>query len=295
MKTSEGGNEPMPIRVYKPTSPGRRNASVNLHSEVTKTKPEKSLLEPITKNGGRNHHGKITVQGRGGGVKRRYRKIDFRRADRDGIVGTVVGIEYDPNRTCHIALIQYADGTKRYILSPVGLKDGAKIMSGRDNTVEPAVGNCLPLRSIPTGLSVHCIELSPGKGGQMCRSAGSYARLMNREGSYATLVLPSGETRRVHVDCRAVVGQVGNTDHQNRRVGKAGLNRLMGRRPKVRGVAMSHHEHPLGGGEGRSKGGRAPVSETGVKSKGGGTRDRKKPSQKLIIRRRKSKRYGQLR
>ncbi|MEM1331162.1 MAG: 50S ribosomal protein L2 [Planctomycetota bacterium] len=285
----------MAIRVYKPTSPGRRNASVNLHEEVTRTSPEKSLLEPIKKKGGRNHHGKITVRGRGGGVKRRYRKIDFRRADRDGISGRVLGIEYDPNRTCHIALIEYDDGVKRYILAPVGLKDNDTVMSGRDGSVEPKPGNCLPLKFIPTGLNVHCVELSPGKGGQICRSAGSYARLMNREGKYATLVLPSGELRRVHVDCRAVVGQVGNTDHQNRRVGKAGLSRLMGRRPKVRGVAMSHHEHPLGGGEGRSKGGRAPVSETGVQAKGGGTRDRNKPSQKLIIRRRKSKRYGQLR
>jgi len=284
----------MAIRVYKPTSPGRRNASVNLHVEVTKKTPEKSLLRPLPKTGGRNHHGKITVKGRGGGAKRRYRMIDFKRRDRNGIEGTVLGIEYDPNRTCHIALIEYADGVKRYVLAPVGIKVGQKILASQDEAIEPNAGNCMPIKFIPTGLNVHCIELAPGKGGQLCRSAGSYARLMNKEGRHATLVLPSGETRRVLLECRATIGQVGNTDHQNRRIGKAGINRHRGRRPKVRGVAMSHHEHPLGGGEGRSKGGRAPMSETGVLSKGGGTRNRKKPSQQLIIRRRKSKRYGQL-
>ena len=284
----------MAIRVYKPTSPGRRNASVNLHVEVTKKTPEKSLLRPLPKTGGRNHHGKITVKGRGGGAKRRYRMIDFKRRDRNGIEGTVLGIEYDPNRTCHIALIEYTDSVKRYVISPVGLKVGQTVLSSQEEAIEPNVGNCMPIRFIPTGLNIHCIELAPGKGGQICRSAGSYARLMNKEGRYATLVLPSGETRRVLLECRATVGQVGNTDHQNRRIGKAGINRHRGRRPKVRGVAMSHHEHPLGGGEGRSKGGRAPMSETGVLSKGGGTRNRKQPSQKLIIRRRKSKRYGQL-
>jgi len=284
----------MPIRVYKPTSAGRRNASVNTNAEVTKTRPEQSLLAPIKKSGGRNHHGKITVKGRGGGAKRRYRKIDFKRADRNGIQGTVVGIEYDPNRTCHIALIEYADGVKRYIIAPAGLTDGAKVIASADEAVEPKPGNCMPLKFIPSGLNVHCVELSPGKGGQICRSAGSSARLTNKEGRYATLVLPSGEQRRVLLECRAVVGVVGNSDHQNRRLGKAGISRHLGRRPKVRGVAMSHHEHPLGGGEGRSKGGRAPVSETGTLAKGGGTRDRKKPSSKLIVRRRKSKRYGQL-
>jgi len=284
----------MAIRKYKPTSAGRRNASVNLREEVTKTSPERSLLRPLPKKGGRNHHGKITVKGRGGGVKRRYRVIDFKRRDRDGIEGKVVGIEYDPNRTCHIALIEYADGEKRYIVSPVGLKDGDTVLSSSDAAIEPTVGSCMALRFIPTGMNVHCVELSPGAGGKMCRSAGSYARLTNKEGRFATLVMPSGELRRVPIDCRAVIGQVGNTDHQNRRLGKAGLSRLRGRRPKVRGVAMSHHEHPLGGGEGRSKGGRAPVSESGVSAKGGGTRNRKQHSQDLIIRRRKSKRYGQL-
>jgi len=284
----------MAIRVYKPTSNGRRNASVNLNVEVTKTEPERSLLAPIKKTGGRNHRGVITVRGRGGGAKRRYRKIDFRRRDRDGIKGTVVGIEYDPNRSSHIALIQYEDGVKRYIPAPVGLLDGATVISGSDGPVEPEVGNCMCLRHIPLGMSIHCLELTRGRGAQLCRSAGVSARLMNREGDYATVLLPSGELRRIHADCRATLGQVGNTDHQLRRLGKAGISRHLGRRPKVRGVAMSHHEHPLGGGEGRSKGGRPPVSASGTLSKGGGTRNRKKPSQDLIIRRRKSKRYGQL-
>ncbi len=285
----------MAIRIYKPTSPGRRNASVNLHEEVTRSRPEKSLLRPLKKTGGRNHHGKITVRGRGGGVKRMYRMIDFRRRDRDGIIGKVTTIEYDPNRSSHIALIEYADGVKRYIPCPKNLTVGREVECSSTGPVEPEVGNTMLLRYIPLGLSVHCIEMNPGRGGQMCRSAGCSARLTNREGDYVTLVLPSGEIRRIHGDCRATIGVVGNSDHQHRRIGKAGTNRLLGRRPKTRGMAMSHHAHPLGGGEGRSKGGRAPVSKSGTLSKGGGTRDRKKPSQDLIIRRRKSKRYGQLR
>lgn len=285
----------MAIRIYKPTSPGRRNASVNLHEEVTRSRPEKSLLRPLNKKGGRNHHGKITVRGRGGGVKRMYRMIDFRRRDRDGIIGKVIAIEYDPNRSSHIALIEYADGVKRYIPSPKNLTVGREVECSSTGAVEPEVGNTMLLRHIPLGLSVHCVEMNPGRGGQMCRSAGCSARLTNRDGEYVTLVLPSGETRKIHGDCRATIGVVGNSDHQHRRVGKAGTNRMLGRRPKTRGMAMSHHAHPLGGGEGRSKGGRAPVSKSGTLSKGGGTRDRKKPSQDLIIRRRKSKRYGQLR
>lgn len=284
----------MAIRKYKPTSPGRRNASVNLHSSVTKTTPEKSLLEPITKTGGRNNKGVITVRGRGGGHKRRYRKIDFKRNDRFDIPGTVVGIEYDPNRSCHIALIRYEDGVKRYILAPRGLTDGDTVMAS-EKAIEPLPGCCMRIENIPTGLSIHNIELNPGKGGQMCRSAGTAARLTNKESGYATLVLPSGEIRRVSQQCKATIGQLGNTDHVLRRLGKAGKSRHLGRRPKTRGVAMSHDAHPLGGGEGRSKGGRAPVSPTGVEAKGGNTRDRNKPSQKLILRRRKSKRYGQLR
>ena len=285
----------MPIRVYKPTSAGRRNASVNMHVEVTKKSPEKSLLKPLTKKGGRNHSGKITVRGRGGGAKRRYRVIDFARRDRDGIKGIVAGIEYDPNRSAHIALIEYADGVKRYIIAPRGLKDGDTVMSSDKFNIEPSVGSMLPLRFIPLGMSVHCIELNPGGGGKLCRSAGNSARLTNKEGDYATLVMPSGEIRRVHANCRAVIGDVGNSDHQNRRLGKAGISRHLGRRPKTRGVAMNHDAHPLGGGDGRSKGGRAPVNRAGTLSKGGGTRDRSKASSDLIIRRRKSKRYGQLR
>jgi large subunit ribosomal protein L2 len=285
----------MPIRKYKPTSAGRRNASVNLHAEVTKTTPEKSLLRPLNKTGGRNHHGVITTRGRGGGAKRMYRVIDFRRKDRDGIAGKVVGIEYDPNRTCHIALIQYEDGVKRYILAPAGLKAGDEVLSRSDGPVELTPGNAMPLRYIATGLDVHCVELRPGSGGQMCRSAGSYARLTNREGKYATLVLPSGEIRRVPIDCRATIGQVGNPDHQQRKLGKAGLSRHLGRRPITRGVAMSHHSHPLGGGDGKSKGNRPPAGPTGVPSKGGATRNKKKPGAELILRRRTSKRYGQLR
>jgi large subunit ribosomal protein L2 len=284
----------MPIRVYKPTSAGRRNASVNTHEAVTKQAPEKSLLRPLPKKGGRNHHGKITARGRGGGAKRRYRLIDFKRRDRDGIEGKVVGIEYDPNRSCHIALVEYADGEKRYIIAPVGLTDGDAVLSSSGGPIEPSVGSCMPLRFIPTGLNVHCVELTPGKGGQICRAAGMYARLVNKEDRYATILLPSGESRRVPIDCRATIGQVGNTDHQNRRLGKAGLTRHLGRRPITRGVAKSHHAHPLGGGEGRSKSNRPPVGPTGVLSKGGPTRNKKQHSTDLIIRRRRSKRYGQL-
>jgi large subunit ribosomal protein L2 len=284
----------MPIRIYKPTSAGRRFASVNMHAEVTKKDPEKSLLRPLKKKGGRNHSGKITVRGRGGGAKRNYRVIDFKRRDRDGIEGKVIGIEYDPNRSCHIALIQYADGVKRYIPAPKGLTDGTVIVGSGTGPVEPSVGNNMRLRDIPTGLDVHCVELIPGKGAQVCRSAGSHARLTNKEGGYVTLVFPSGEQRMVSIECRATIGEVGNSDHQNRRLGKAGLTRHLGFRPITRGVAKSHNAHPLGGGSGRSKGNRPPVGPSGVLSKGGGTRDPKKASSKLIIRRRVTKRHGQL-
>ena len=284
----------MPIRVYKPTSAGRRNASVNVHAEVTKSTPEKSLLRPLNKKGGRNNEGKITVRGRGGGAKRMYRVIDFKRRDREGLTAKVVAIEYDPNRSSHIALLEYTDGVKRYIPAPQGLKIGATIECSRERPVEPDAGNMMQLRFIPTGLDLHCIELQPGRGAQLCRSAGVSARLSNKEGQYATLVLPSGETRRVLLDCLATIGSVGNPDHQNRRLGKAGISRHLGRRPITRGVAKSHHAHPLGGGEGRSKSGRPPCGPSGTLAKGGPTRDRKKPSSKLIIRRRFSKRYGQL-
>ena len=284
----------MPIRIYRPTSAGRRNASVNIHAEVTtKKRPEKSLTEPLNRKGGRNNTGVITVRGRGGGHKRLYRKIDFKRADRLDIPGVVEAVEYDPNRSAHIALIQYEDDVKRYIIAPRGIKVGAKILAS-DSPIEPNAGCVLKIKNIPTGLDVHCVELTPGKGGQMCRSAGTYARLSNREEKFATLVLPSGEIRRVSVECRATIGQVGNSDHSQRRLGKAGKSRHLGRRPKTRGVAMDHATHPLGGGEGRSKSGRAPVSKSGVPAKGGSTRNRKQHSEQLIIRRRKSRRYGQL-
>lgn len=283
----------MPIRIYKPTSAGRRNASVNAHAEVTKFEPEKSLLKPWRQKAGRNHHGKITVRGRGGGAKRMYRMIDFKRLDRDGIEGQIVGVEYDPNRSSHIALVRYQDGVKRYIIAPAGIKPGDTIVARGDGPAEPTVGNNMRLRDIPTGLDVHCIEIVPGRGAQMCRSAGMYARLMNKEGNYATLMLPSGEQRMVNIESRATIGQVGNPDHILRQLGKAGLNRHMGVRPITRGVAKSHNAHPLGGGSGRSKGNRPPVGPTGVLAKGGGTRNRKKHSTKLIIRRRVSKRFGQ--
>ena len=282
----------MPIRKYKPTTPGRRNASVNMHAEVTKKTPEKSLLRPLNKTGGRNNQGKITVRGRGGGHKRRYRLIDFKRR-KDGIDATVIGIEYDPNRSCHIALLEYADGERRYILAPVGLNAGDTVCSSGE-AIDPNPGCCMPLEFIPTGLTVHAVEFEPGKGAKMCRSAGTGARLTNKEGQWATLVLPSGEMRQVSIKCRATLGQVGNTDHQLVKLGKAGRNRWLGRRPKTRGMAMSHHEHPLGGGEGRSKGGREPASASGTKSKGGRTRRRGKASDSRILRRRKSRRYGQL-
>ncbi len=282
----------MGLRIYKPTTNARRKASVNLHTEVTKRVPEKSLLRALPKRGGRNNQGKVTVRGRGGGHKRRYRQIDFRRG-KDDMPATVIGIEYDPNRTCHIALLKYEDGTRRYILAPRNVTDGEVVLSSA-SAIEPKSGNCMPLKHIPTGLTVHSIEFAPGKGGALCRSAGSGARLSNKEGRWATIVLPSGEIRQVSLECRATVGQLDNTDHQNIKLGKAGRNRWRGRKPKVRGVAKDHACHPLGGGEGRSKGGREPASASGTKSKGGRTRVRGKASSSRIIRRRKSRRYGQL-
>jgi large subunit ribosomal protein L2 len=282
----------MAIRVYKRTSAGRRNASVNLYSEVTKQRPEKSLLKPMHKNGGRNHHGIITCQSVGGGAKRRYRLIDFKRSKLD-MPAKVIGIEYDPNRTCNIALLEYEDGQKRYILAPVGLTDGETLLSS-SSLVDPKPGNAMPLKLIPAGLNVHNIELVHGRGGQLCRSAGTYARLTNKEGRWATLVFPSGEIRQISIDCCATIGQVGNTDHKNVKLGKAGRARHMGRRPHTRGVAKNHHNHPLGGGDARSKHNRPPASRTGVQSKGGRTRKPDRPSNKRIIRRRVSKRYGQL-
>ncbi|MEO1235586.1 MAG: 50S ribosomal protein L2 [Planctomycetota bacterium] len=282
----------MAIRNYKPTTPSRRDASVNLYSEVTKTTPEKTLLSKKGKNGGRNHHGKITVQSRGGGNKQRYRRIDFARK-KDDQAAVVVGVEYDPNRSANIALLQYEDGEKRYIIAPIGLTDGMTVRSSSEK-VEPVVGNNMPLSQIPTGLNVHCVELVPGRGAQMCRSAGTYARLTNREGKWATLVFPSGEIRQVSVNCRATLGQVGNTDHNKTSLGKAGKSRHLGKRPHTRGMAKNHHEHPMGGGDNKSSGNRPPASRTGTLAKGGRTRQRGKASNKRIIRRRVSKRYGQL-
>lgn len=281
----------MGIRVYRPTSAGRRNASVNDYAEVTRDQPEKTLVKRIKKHGGRNHSGKTTVRFRGGGARRIYRQIDFKR-NKDGVAAKVIAIEYDPNRTCHIALLEYADGEKRYILAPVGLTVGETIESGE--RVEPKVGNCMPLASIPAGLDLHNIEMNPGQGGKIVRSAGAGARLAAKEGDWAQLILPSGEMRMVPAACRATVGQVGNAEHQLVQIGKAGRRRHMGRRPHVRGKAMNPVAHPLGGGEGRSNGGRHPCSPTGVPAKGGKTRNKHKASNKRIIRRRKNGRGLQL-
>ncbi|MGA1709409.1 MAG: 50S ribosomal protein L2, partial [Phycisphaerales bacterium] len=226
----------MAVRVYKPVTNARRNASVNLNSEVTKRTPEKSLLAPLHGTGARNSQGKRTVRGQSGGHKRRYRKIDFRRS-KDDVAAKVIGIEYDPNRSCHIALLEYADGDRRYIIAPKDLTDGATVSSS-SSAIEPKPGNCMPLKYIPTGLTVHNVEIVPGAGGRLCRAAGLGARLTNREGRWATLVLPSGEIRQVSVDCRATIGVVGNADHGNVKLGKAGRARWMGRRPVTRGVAM---------------------------------------------------------
>lgn len=284
----------MGIRKYKPTSAGRRHASVSTFEELTfkGNKPEKSLTQRARKTGGRNHQGKITARHRGGGHKRMYRVIDFKRRV-DGVAGLVKSIEYDPNRSSNIALIDYEDGQKSYIIAPAGLVAGDKVYSG-DLGVEPKVGNSMPLSQIPLGSVIHNIELQPGRGGQLCRSAGASAVMNAREGSWAQITLPSGEVRRIPASCRATMGEVGNSDHQNVVLGKAGRRRWLGWRPHVRGACMNPHDHPHGGGEGRSKGGRHPCSPTGKLSKGGATRNKKKASSKAILRRRKSRRNGQL-
>ena len=276
----------MPVKKYKPTSPGRRHGSVLDFSDLSRVAPEKSLLRPLKKTGGRNNHGRITSRRRGGGHKRRYRLIDFKR-EKEGIPARVATLEYDPNRSARIALLFYADGEKRYILAPLGLKVGDTVMSGPN--AEPTAGNAMRLKDIPLGLQIHNIELSEGRGGQICRSAGCAAQLSAREGEYAVLLLSSGELRRVHVRCRATIGRVGNTDHQNVKLGKAGRKRHMGRRPKVRGTAMNPIDHPMGGGEGRTAGGRHPCSPTAVLAKGGRTRRRNHPTNKFILRRRKKR------
>jgi large subunit ribosomal protein L2 len=277
----------MGIKKYKPTSPGRRNMSVNTYDEVTKKEPEKSLLSKVKKNGGRNVYGRITVRHKGGGAKRKYRIIDFKR-NKYNVPGKVIGIEYDPNRTANIALIQYADGEKRYILAPLRLQPGMTVISADDADIK--VGNCLPLANIPVGTYVHNIEFKPGKGGQMARSAGSSAQLMAKENDYATLRLPSGEMRMVRLECHATIGVVGNLDHQNVRIGKAGRKRHMGIRPTVRGSVMNPNDHPHGGGEGRAPVGRpGPVTPWGKPALGYKTRKKRKSSDKLIVRRRNAK------
>jgi len=276
----------MGVKKYKPTSPGRRHGSVLDFSELTTSKPEKSLTEPLHRTGGRNNHGRVTVRHRGGGHKRKYRVIDWKR-DKDGIPAKVKTVEYDPNRSANIALLWYADGVKRYIVAPQGLEVGQTLMSGTG--AEPLPGNSMALADMPIGVDVHNIEMQPGRGGQLCRSAGSVAQLTAREGKYALILMPSGELRRIHISCRATIGRVGNLDHQNVKLGKAGRKRHMGRRPEVRGTAMNPIDHPMGGGEGRTAGGRHPCSPTGVLSKGGRTRRPKNPTDKFILRRRKKK------
>ena len=276
----------MALKKYKPTTSTLRYKTTTDYSDLTKKEPEKSLIEPIKRTGGRNNQGRITMRRMGGGHKRRYRRIDFKR-DKHGVPAKVASIEYDPNRSAFISLLHYADGEKRYILAPHGLKEGDTVVSGPDIDIHP--GNCLPLEKIPTGLFVHNVEMIAGRGGQMVRSAGAYAQLMAKEGNYVSLRLPSGEIRMVRKECYATIGQVSNIDHENVTVGKAGRSRWLGKRPKVRGVAMNPIDHPLGGGEGRSSGGRHPVTPWGKPTKGYRTRG-KKPSDKYIVHRRKKKR-----
>ncbi|OIQ59058.1 50S ribosomal protein L2 [Moorella thermoacetica] len=271
----------MAIKKFKPTSPGRRQMTVSTFAEITATEPYKPLVEPLKKTGGRNNQGRLTVRHRGGGHKRLYRVIDFKR-DKDGIPGRVATIEYDPNRSANIALINYADGEKRYILAPENLQVGDQVISGPEADIK--VGNALPLSQIPVGTMVHNVELKPGKGGQMARSAGAGAQLMAKEGGYALLRLPSGEVRKVQESCRATVGQVGNLDWENINIGKAGRKRWLGIRPTVRGVVMNPVDHPHGGGEGRAPVGRKhPVTPWGKPAMGAKTRKKRKPSDKLIV------------
>ena len=278
----------MGIRNYKPTSPGRRFGSVSDFSEITRTEPEKSLTVPLQKHGGRNAHGNITCRHHGGGNKRRYRIIDFKR-DKDNSPAKVLSIEYDPNRSARIALLQYEDGEKRYILAPKGLQVGTAVMSGE--SVPAEIGNCMPLRNIPAGMEIHNIELRRGSGGAMVRSAGGAVSISAKEGKFAHIMMLSGELRKVHLDCRATIGQVSNIEHMIVSIGKAGRKRHMGVRPTVRGVAQNPVSHPMGGGEGKSSGGRHPCSPWGKLAKGGKTRKKRALSSRFIIRRRRSKRH----
>jgi large subunit ribosomal protein L2 len=274
----------MAIRTLKPTSAGRRNMTVSDFQEITTDTPEKSLTQGLTKKSGRNNKGRITSRRRGGGNKRLYRIIDFKRNKHD-VPAKVATIEYDPNRSARIALLHYMDGEKRYIIAPVGIQVGDEIVAGEKADIKP--GNAMALSRVPVGTVVHNIELHPGRGGQFCRAAGTYAQLIAKEGKYASLRMPSGEVRKVLTTCFATVGQVGNVQHENVSLGKAGRNRWLNRRPQVRGVAMNPIDHPLGGGEGRSSGGRHPVSPWGKPTKGYKTRNRKKQSDRLIVKRRK--------
>lgn len=276
----------MGIIKYKPTSAGRRHGSVTDFKEITRTFPEKSLVERIRKTGGRNSEGKITSRHRGGGNKRLYRLIDFKRR-KDNITAKVATVEYDPNRSSRIALLHYTDGEKRYMIAPEGITVGEIVESGEK--VEPKIGNCMPLKNIPAGMPIHNIELQIGQGGQLVRSAGNAGRVLAKDGNYVHVVLPSGEVRKIFHECRATIGRVSNIDHMNVKLGKAGRKRWMGRRPHVRGTAMNPVAHPLGGGEGRSHGGRHPCSPTGKLAKGGRTRSRKASSNKYIVRKRHQK------
>jgi large subunit ribosomal protein L2 len=276
----------MAMKRYKPTTPTLRYKITSDFGEVTRKRPEKSLVRPIRKSGGRNNKGRRTVKARGGGHKRRYRLIDFRR-EKFGIEARVATLEYDPNRSARIALLNYADGEKRYIVAPLGLKVGDVVVSGSGSPIN--VGNALPLREIPLGSEIHNIELTRGKGGQLARGAGTSAQLVAKEEPFAHVKLPSGEVRLVRLDCQATLGQVGNIEHEGVRSGKAGRSRWLGRRPRTRGVAMNPHDHPMGGGEGKSSGGRHPCSRGGAPSKGYRTRKKNKPSSRYIIRRRKKR------
>ncbi|MCL5985315.1 MAG: 50S ribosomal protein L2 [Actinobacteria bacterium] len=275
----------MAIKKYNPTSPGRRFATVSAFDDITRDRPEKSLTSELRKKAGRNVHGRVTMRHLGGGHKRKYRLIDFKRR-KDEIPAKVAAIEYDPNRSCRVALLHYIDGEKRYILAPKDLRVGNEVISGEKVDVKP--GNCMPLKNIPTGTFIHNVELYEGRGGQLARSAGSSVQLLAKEDKFAQLRLTSGEVRMVSVNCRASIGQVGNEEHEIISLGKAGRSRLLGIRPSVRGVAMNPHDHPLGGGEGKSSGGRHPCSPWGMPAKGYRTRKKNKPSNRLIIRRRTS-------